>query len=135
MEFTDAIVRRERRVPVYVTGRFRSVAVMTAALATVDGVGLGRSGAQEPFLGRDVLEKGVLDVKRQCCDQDDFGLTAAICVTQIRQIAEGRRILDASRGRVVEAFREELGRRVGERKEDARMEMYKAMKFPDIREG
>ena len=134
MDFATTIVKVERVTPVFVTGGFRSVSSMIDALRTVDGVGLGRPTAQQPLPSRQILERDMRHVGTQACDQDNFGLTAMICSTQIRQIAENEGVLNASQGDVaqedvVQAFTGQLETWLRAKANDTEVKMYKPMNF------
>ena len=130
MDFAETIVKVDRQALIFVTGGFRSVDAMTDALKTVDGVGLGRPVTQEPFFGCDVLDHGLPRAAKQACEQDNFGMTAMICSTQMRQIAECEKIMDARRPDIVEAFAKGLKIWLEAKAKDEKMKMYKPMKFP-----
>lgn len=108
LEFADTIVPALVRTRTYVTGGFRTVAGMVAALDTVDGVGLARPVCQEPELARDLLEGRVDGAIAQRIDQQDFGITTVAAGTQIRQLGRDQRPIDLSREENVEVFQRDM---------------------------
>jgi hypothetical protein len=87
-----------------VTGGFRSIQGMVSALKTVDGIGLGRTITEQVTLPKDILEGRITSARAQALDMNDFGLTAAISMTQMVQIGDDQQPLDMSRPENVEAF-------------------------------
>lgn len=104
LEFADSIVSRLKNTRTFVTGGFKTVAGMVAALETVDGVGLARPVCQEFHFARDILGgkiKGAIDQK---LDQQNFGLTNIAAGTQIRQVGQDQQPIDLSSPENVQAF-------------------------------
>ncbi|TGO45132.1 hypothetical protein BCON_0419g00020 [Botryotinia convoluta] len=88
LEFAQLIAPTLKKTRTYLTGGFVTVSCMVRALETVDGVGLGRSIAQEPRLPRCLLAKTVRGVIRQQIDPQDFAKTALAAGSQMLQIAK-----------------------------------------------
>ncbi|ESZ98187.1 NADH oxidase [Sclerotinia borealis F-4128] len=104
LEFAEEIVKPLTKTKTYVTGGFKTVGAMVAALDTVDGVGVARSTAQEVKLAKDILEGRYTGVKKMGLDDDDFMLTADASGTQMKQVGMDQEPLDLSIEENVELF-------------------------------
>ncbi|GAB7352329.1 hypothetical protein MBLNU459_g2775t1 [Dothideomycetes sp. NU459] len=124
MEFADSIAPVLNKTKVYVTGGFKSVGGMTAALKTVDGVGLARPLTQEPNLCRDILSGKVNAAIKQRADENNFGLTNVIAGTQIRQIGKDQEPIDMSDPKNEESFNKDMGVWGEKMGQDSKMEHY-----------
>ena len=109
LEFAGAIAPALKRTRVYITGGFKSVGAMVAALETVDGVGLARAICQEPRLAQDILGGKVKGAIKQRLDDDDFGLTNVAAGSQIRMMGRDEEPVDLSKEGLKEAFLKDMG--------------------------
>lgn len=82
---------------------------MVHALETVDGIGLGRTLAQEPHFCADILAGRVDGAIKQHLDEDDFGVGLVVGGSLIRMIGKDLKPVDFSREEVVTAFLERMG--------------------------
>ncbi|EXJ85382.1 hypothetical protein A1O1_05746 [Capronia coronata CBS 617.96] len=110
LEFAEKITPGLTRTKTYVTGGFKTVTGMVNALKTVDGVGLGRPAAQEPFIAKDIVEGKITGIINQKVDQDDFGLTTVIAGSQMRQMGKGGVPIDMSKQENVDAFLKDMAK-------------------------
>jgi hypothetical protein len=81
---------------------------MVGALKTVDGIGLGRTITEQPTLPRAILEGRTTGARDQALDMNDFGLTAAVSMTQMVQIGDDHEPIDMSEPANVSAFTRDL---------------------------
>ncbi|KIV89106.1 hypothetical protein PV10_08710 [Exophiala mesophila] len=110
LEFAELITPILTKTKTYITGGFRTVGGMVAALNTVDGVGLGRPAAQEFHFAKDVLEGKITGAIHQQIDLDNFGLGNVIAGTQIRQVGKDHEPIDMSKKENVEVFFKDMGK-------------------------
>ncbi|KAK6075645.1 nadh oxidase [Seiridium cupressi] len=107
-KITSAL-RPGTKLKVYLTGGFRSAAAMVEGLDTVDGIGLGRPAATEPYLCRDILEGRVLGAIRPVQDfENDFAGGLAIAGAQLAQIGNGKVPLDYGDEKVMEILKDDM---------------------------
>jgi 2,4-dienoyl-CoA reductase-like NADH-dependent reductase (Old Yellow Enzyme family) len=132
MEFADLIVPALKDTKVYVTGGFRSVGGMIDALATVDGVGLGRPLAAEPYLAKNIISGKVTGAIKHVFDESDFLLTNALAGTQMGQIGKDQQPLDASDPATAQAFGKDLGVFMQTLGEDKDMEITGFVKLVNV---
>lgn len=109
LEFAEKIVPGLTKTRVYVTGGFKTVGAMVKALDVVDGVGLGRSLAQEPGLCKDILEGKVKGAVKQKLDPNDFGPTLIAAGVHIRQMGKGEEPVDFGVQANVDGFLRDVG--------------------------
>ena len=119
LEFAEQIVPALEKTKTYVTGGFKTVGAMVAALETVDGIGLARPVCQEFHLCRDILEGKVTGAIDQKIDQTNFGITNVVAGTQIRQVGRDEEPIDMSREENVKVFMQSMGSWAKKREEDA----------------
>nr|POE82698.1 nadh-dependent flavin oxidoreductase nada [Quercus suber] len=110
LEFADLITPALSKTKVYVTGGFKSVGAMVAALQSVDGVGLARPVTQEPRLCKDILDGKVKGAIKQLLDENDFGITNVAAGTQIRQVGKDQEPIDLSIEENKNAFMQDMGK-------------------------
>lgn len=96
IEFAALIAPELRRAKTYLTGGFQTAAGMADALATVDGVGLGRALCHEPFLCRDILAGSTAGVARSLVDGNNAALSNAAALMQMWRLALGKEPWDTS---------------------------------------
>lgn len=108
LEFAEEIVKPLTKTKTYVTGGFKTVGAMVAALDTVDGVGLGRPAAQEFMLPKQILEGKIKGVKKMHIEDGDVVLGTIAAGTQMRQVSNDHEPMDLSIEENVEALRKEL---------------------------
>ncbi|KAF7892449.1 uncharacterized protein EAF01_010529 [Botrytis porri] len=109
IEFAEEIVKPLTKTKTYVTGGFKTVGAMVAALDTVDGVGIARPAAQEFRLPKDILEGRVTGAKKMAVDENDFLFTNIAAGTQMRQVGKDQEPIDLSIEKNVEIFKKEMG--------------------------
>ncbi|KAF2165423.1 hypothetical protein M409DRAFT_24273 [Zasmidium cellare ATCC 36951] len=129
MEFADSIVPMLTKTKVYVTGGFKTIGGMAKAVERVDGVGLGRPLAQEPWLVKELLAGEINGAILQRQDESDYGLTNMVAGSQLRRLGAGQQPLDMSRQENEEAFGKAVGKWLEEAKSDAVNPVYG---YPDI---
>lgn len=131
LEFADAVAPVLSRTKVYVTGGFRTVQGMEAALETVDGVGLARSFCAEPFLAFDILtgtvRTGAID---NGLSQYDYAMTETVAGVQMRQVSRDYLPIDLAQKANLKAFKESVER--WERDMAGDSETMKMSGYPDI---
>ena len=104
MDFADMIAPSLTKTKVYVTGGFKTVGAMIDALATIDGIGLGRPACQEPNLPKDILSGKVKGAIKVRLDENNFGLQVVAAGTQMQQISNDHQPIDLSQEAMAEAF-------------------------------
>lgn len=129
LEFAELIAPVLSKTKAYITGGFKSVGAMVKALDTLDGVGLARPFAQEPYLCKDILEGKVTGVIKQVIDDNDFGLTNVAAGAQLRQIGEGRDPIDLSHQENLDALMKDIGTWSEKMASDRKMHSYG---YPEI---
>lgn len=109
LEFADAVAPVLSQTKVFVTGGFRTVQAMEAALETVDGVGMARSFCAEPFFASDTLagrvKTGTIDIG---LSQYDYGMTETVAGVQMRQISQDQAPIDLTQKANLDAFEESV---------------------------
>ncbi|KAF4554402.1 NADH-dependent flavin oxidoreductase-like protein 1 [Elsinoe fawcettii] len=108
LQFAETITPALSKTKSYVTGGLRSTRAMVDALEVVDGVGLGRPATHEPLLPRDILAGQSEGARKILVGDEQFPLTMAASVVQIRQVAEDKAPLDLTRKEEVEALVKDL---------------------------
>lgn len=108
LEFAEMITPSLNKTKTYITGGFRSVGAMLAALETVDGIGLGRPAAQEFHFVKDVLEGKITGAIYPQIDHDNFGLGNVIAGTQMRQVGNDQEPIDMSKKENVDIFLKDM---------------------------
>ncbi|OHF01506.1 hypothetical protein CORC01_03262 [Colletotrichum orchidophilum] len=115
LEFADTVVKglgedaASRKTKAYIVGGMRTVGAMVKALEVVDGVGLGRPGAQEFRFASDVISgrvRGAVQPVERVEKDFGFGLTAA--AAHIRQVGRGEEPFDASDAASVGTFAQDM---------------------------
>jgi hypothetical protein len=109
MDFADLIAPSLTKTKVYVTGGFKTVGAMVDALATIDGVGLGRPACQEPNLPKDILSGKVKGAIQTRLDENNFGLQVVAAGTQMQQISQDYNPIDLSKEHQADAFAKDVG--------------------------
>ncbi|CEN61918.1 hypothetical protein ASPCAL08563 [Aspergillus calidoustus] len=109
LEFADAVALVLSQTKVFVTGGFRTVQAMEAALETVDGVGMARPFCAEPFLASDTLagrvRTGTIDTG---LSQYDYGMTETVAGVEMRQISQDQAPIDLTQKANLDAFEESV---------------------------
>lgn len=95
-EFADLIAPVLTKTKVYLTGGFKTVGGMVAALQSVQGVGLARAFAQEPRLAKDILQGKVKAAIEPAYSPDDFASSFGAADLHIKQISRDQEPLDVS---------------------------------------
>ncbi|KAH8904990.1 NADH oxidase [Coniochaeta sp. PMI_546] len=109
LEFAEKITPHLRQTKSFITGGLRSVAAMTDALQSVDGVGLGRPACTEPRLAHDILTGKVSScIKPLLNDPLDFVETASLAAVQMRRIGQGLDPIDPSDQDTMNQFNRDL---------------------------
>ncbi|KAI1773435.1 NADH oxidase [Hypoxylon cercidicola] len=113
LEFAERVAPHATRARCFVTGGIRTVGGMADALAGgMAGVGLGRPGAAEPRLPREILARG----RRGCVrplvgdtdvlgGEDAWGLGAAMAGAHMLQMSLDQEPIDPSDRAAVDSFR------------------------------
>ncbi|KAI8158783.1 NADH-dependent flavin oxidoreductase nadA [Colletotrichum sp. SAR 10_70] len=102
LEFAETVVaglgdRDTRKTKAYIVGGMRTVGAMVKALDIVDGVALGRPGAQEFRIASDILEGRITGAIRPVqMMEDDFGFGLTAAGAHIRQVSKGQEPFDSS---------------------------------------
>ena len=94
---------------------------MVDALATIDGIGLGRPACQEPDLPKDILSGKVKGAIQPRFDETNFGLAAG---TQMQQISLDRDPIDLSQALEADAFAKDLGAWMEKLQRDSERKMH-----------
>ncbi len=97
---------------------------MVDALATIDGVGLGRPACQEPNLPNDILSgkvKGAIQVR---LDETNFGVQVVAAGTQMQQVSKDYEPIDLSQSKEADAFVKDLGTWMEKLGKDSERKMY-----------
>lgn len=124
LEFAEVIVEPLSKTKTYVTGGFKTVGAMVAALDTVDGVGIARPAAQEFRLPKDILGGRVTGAKKMCVDEYDFLVTNVAAGTQMRQVGKDEDPIDLSVPENVELFQQEMAAWGAKRAGDKELKEY-----------
>ncbi|CZR45042.1 uncharacterized protein FPRO_15783 [Fusarium proliferatum ET1] len=97
LEFAKSIIPVLDKTRSYTSGGFRTSSGMVSGIATVDGVGLARAAAQEPYLPRDILS-GVITAAIRPIQPflEVHHISLALAGSQIREIGMGRDPPDSS---------------------------------------
>ncbi|KAF7874363.1 hypothetical protein EAF04_003035 [Stromatinia cepivora] len=109
LEFAEEIVKPLTKTKTYVTGGFKTVGAMVAALDTVDGIGFGRPAAQEFQLPKDILEGRITSAKKLAISEDEFLLTFTVAGLQMRQVGNDHEPVDFSIEENVQLLKKEVG--------------------------
>lgn len=134
LEFADKITPGLKKTKTYITGGFKTVGGMVAALDTVDGVGLARAVCQEFRFCKDVLDGKITGAIDQQVDQDNFGLTNVIAGSQIRQVGKDQEPIDMGIKENVDGFMNDMGAWGKKMAEDAgKMEAYGYVDIEEVK--
>lgn len=97
LEFAKSITPVLDKTRSYTSGGFRTSSGMVGAIATVDGVGLARAAAQEPYLPRDILSGAIAAAIRPIPPfLEVHHMSLALAGSQIREIGMDRDPPDSS---------------------------------------
>ncbi|KAI9925745.1 hypothetical protein ASPWEDRAFT_113609 [Aspergillus wentii DTO 134E9] len=118
LDFAQLIVPSLTKTKSYVTGGFRTVEGMIDALKIVDGVGLGRPLAQEPYLCSHILAGKVDSVVMPNLDQYDFYTTAVASLMQMIQLGRGQHPINLGVQENVPVFYQGVQELVAEKTKD-----------------
>lgn len=129
MEFADLIAPMLTKTKVFVTGGFKTVGGMVKALERVDGVGIARPFAQEPWLARDLLAGSIKGAIKQRPDENNYGLTNVIAGSQIGRIGAGLDPIIMSEEENEKAFASAMEIWMEEASNDTRMSSYGYVKI------
>lgn len=108
IEFAEKITPGLTKTKTYVTGGFKTLGAMTAALKHVDGIGLGRPVCQEPRLAKDLLESKVQGSIELQVHDNDYVIASAIAGSQIKQIGNDHEPTDMGNKQNVDAFMKDM---------------------------
>ncbi|KAH7714992.1 Protein W06H8.2 [Aphelenchoides avenae] len=97
LEFAERIEPKVKKAILYLTGGFRTVPGMVAAIRNgdADGIGLGRPVTSEPDIAKKLLSGQAQSVAQNYFEYD-FALAIAACATQMRQA--GNTSIDEANG-------------------------------------
>ncbi|QIW96259.1 hypothetical protein AMS68_001777 [Peltaster fructicola] len=109
IEFAELISPVLSKTKVYVTGGFKTVGGMVAALKGVDGVGIGRALAAEPRLVKDIVSGRVKSALAPAVAPDDFATTMLAAGVQIKQIGRDQEPLDISNEQSIAGLKAAFG--------------------------
>ncbi|GJC85335.1 NADH-dependent flavin oxidoreductase nadA [Colletotrichum liriopes] len=114
LEFADTVVKGlgdagSRRTKAYIVGGMRSVGAMVKALDIVDGVSLGRPGANEFRIAPDILEGRITGAIRPVeMIETNFGFDMAAASANMRLVGKGKEPFDASDLASAKVFAEDM---------------------------
>lgn len=93
----------------YITGGLKMTCATTKALKVVDGLGLARTGCQEPNLFKDILSGRVKGALQQLLDENNFtAVNINAAGTQIRQLGKDHAPIDLFKRENLEGFMKDL---------------------------
>ncbi|KAF2838250.1 FMN-linked oxidoreductase [Patellaria atrata CBS 101060] len=124
IEFADAITPGLTKTKTFITGGFRSVGAMVAALSTVDGVGLARSVAQEPRLLKDILSGNVHSAIKPMIEENNALASFLAARTQMTQIGNDHEPIDLGQETNAKGFFADIETFMKEAAEDVKREKY-----------
>ena len=124
MEFADLVTPELTKTKVFVTGGFKTVGAMVAAIDEIDGIGLARPLCQEPHLCRYFLDGTVCGALRQRPDESNYALTNIVAGSQIGRMAAGKEPLDMSKEGNEKAFKQAMDRWSEAKAKDSEMLTY-----------
>ncbi|KAF4339894.1 NADH oxidase [Fusarium beomiforme] len=87
----------KRDMKIFSTGGFKTIKAMVDSLSVLDGVGIGRAGAQEPRLPETLKKVSIPGTIEQRFDHDDVLKRLAAAGIQISQIANNLEPVDLSK--------------------------------------
>lgn len=82
---------------------------MLEALKVVDGIGMARAICQEPDLCKMIIAGECEGRTVQILDQSNYGLTAMMAGSQMRQMSLGGQPMDGGQQEAVDEFKQRLG--------------------------
>jgi 2,4-dienoyl-CoA reductase-like NADH-dependent reductase (Old Yellow Enzyme family) len=130
IEFAEVVVASRKTMRAYITGGLRSAAAMVAALDVVDGVGIGKPAAQEPGIGRNILEGKVVGALKPVESiESSFPVYSVAVGTLIRQLGKGQALFDATDEASAQRFLKAMQQWFQELQQDAKMDM---CGYPDL---
>jgi len=111
LEFAE-VVRPALKIPVFVTGGFRTAPAMIRAIqnGSTDGIGLARPVCEEPHLPKQLISGDVQAMVDTKMEYDDFGSWLPFAGTQMRMVGFGLPTVDSTDEVVVKRYYEELER-------------------------
>ncbi|GKT51417.1 NADH-dependent flavin oxidoreductase nadA [Colletotrichum spaethianum] len=114
LEFADTVVKglgdaASRKTKAYIVGGMRSVGAMVKALDIVDGVSVGRPGANEFRIAPDILEGRITGAIRPVeMMEADFGFDMAAASANMRLVSKGKEPFDPSDLASVKVFADDM---------------------------
>ncbi|KPM39111.1 hypothetical protein AK830_g7462 [Neonectria ditissima] len=109
IEFAEVVVASRKTIRAYITGGLRSAAAMVAALDVVDGVGIAKPAAQEPGIGRDMIQGKVTGALKPVDSlESSFPVHSVAVGTHIRQLGKGQVPFDTTNEVVVQGFLKDM---------------------------
>ncbi|PHH64297.1 hypothetical protein CDD81_4781 [Ophiocordyceps australis] len=120
LEFAEMILPCLHQTRVYVTGGLRSAAAMAEALATVDGIGIGRPCCHEPDIGQKLLSGTSKSAASTLIGSDELGIDILACGAQMGLISLDKQPLDFGREDHYSFFKEEMAKHVDSKANDPR---------------
>ncbi|CAM1505975.1 Fc.00g116120.m01.CDS01 [Cosmosporella sp. VM-42] len=130
IEFAEVVVASRTKIRAYITGGLRSARAMVAALDVVDGVGLAKPAAQEPGLGRDIIEGKVTGALKPVESiENSFPVSSVAVGTLIRQLGKGQVPFDTTDNTIVQGFLEDMQQWFQRLQADTTMEL---CGYPDL---
>ncbi|KAF7560176.1 hypothetical protein G7046_g3964 [Stylonectria norvegica] len=130
IEFAEVVVSNRKNLRAYITGGLRSAAAMVAALDVVDGVGIAQPTAQEPGLGRDLVQGKVTGaLKPVPTIANAFQMQVVAAGTIIRQLGKGEVPFDTADESAVQNFLKVVGEWFQKVQADEKAEM---VGYPDL---
>ena len=124
MDFADMIAPSLKKTKVYVTGGFKTVGAMVDAVATIDGIGLGRPACQEPTIAKDILSGRVKGAIQTRLDETNFPLQTVAAGTQMQQISRDHKPIDLSQKDSADAFAKDMGAWLAKVQADSQRKMH-----------
>ncbi|KAK9414482.1 putative NADH:flavin oxidoreductase/NADH oxidase N-terminal domain-containing protein [Seiridium unicorne] len=109
IEFADTIHKAVKTLKIYTTGGFKTVEGMVTALQSVDGVGIGRSAAQDADLPVQILTGKATGVAKFGIDEDNMFIRLLGASRQIKQLSENEKPEDLNDPEVVKKILASLG--------------------------
>jgi len=111
LEFAD-VVRPALKIPVFVTGGFRTASAMIRAIhnGSTDGIGLARPVCEEPHLPKHLISGEYHAKVDSKIDYDDFGIWLNLAGTQMRMVGFGLPTVDSTNEEVVKEYTAEIER-------------------------
>lgn len=91
IEFAEQIAKSVSSLKVYTTGGFKTVDGMVKALDSVDGVGIGRSAAQDSDLPVRLLSGETKGVAKYAIEEDNLFVRLVGAIMQIKQLGNNEK--------------------------------------------